>query len=102
MVMKFKKIQKQLCMAKQKNNKNRFNYSCFFVIIKLVIKMEITIDIDALRNDLINYFGSAMQYNKVAMMDLIKVEQASDNEIVNIALKNGFNLYDYEIKGKRR
>ena len=42
-----------------------------------------------------------MQYNQVAMMDLIKVEQASDNEIVNIALKNGFNLYDYEIKGKR-
>ena len=64
--------------------------------------MEITIDIDALRNDLINYFGSAMQYNQVAMMDLIKVEQASDNEVVNIALKNGFNLYDYEIKGKRR
>ena len=64
--------------------------------------MEITIDIDALRNDLINYFGSAMQYNQVAMMDLIKVEQASDNEVVNIAIKNGFNLYDYEIKGKRR
>ena len=64
--------------------------------------MEITIDIDELRNDLINYFGSAMQYNQVAMMELIKVEQASDNEIVNIALKNGFNLYDYEIKGKRR
>lgn len=64
--------------------------------------MEITIDIDALRNDLINYFGSAMQYNQVAMMELIKVEQASDNEIVNIAIKNGFNLYDYEIKGKRR
>lgn len=64
--------------------------------------MEITIDIDELRNDLINFFGSAMQYNQVAMMDLIKVEQASDNEIVNIALKNGFNLYDYEIKGKRR
>lgn len=64
--------------------------------------MEITIDIDELRNDLINYFGSAMQYNQVAMMELIKVEQASDNEIVNIAIKNGFNLYDYEIKGKRR
>lgn len=43
-----------------------------------------------------------MQYNKVAMMDLIKVENATDNEIVNIAIRNGFNLYDYEIKGKRR
>ena len=64
--------------------------------------MEITIDIDALRNDLINYFGTATMYNKVAMMDLIKVENASANELVNIAIKNGFNLYDYQIKGKRR
>ena len=64
--------------------------------------MNLTIDINALRSDLINYFGTAMQYNQVAMMDLIKVENASDNEIVNIAIRNGFNLYDYEIKGKRR
>lgn len=64
--------------------------------------MEITIDIDALRKDLIDYFGTAMQYNQVAMMDLINVERASDNEIVNIAIRNGFNLYNYEIKGKRR
>ena len=64
--------------------------------------MEITIDIDALRNDLINYFGTATMYNKVAMMDLIKVENASANELVNLAIKNGFNLYDYQIKEKRR
>ena len=64
--------------------------------------MDITIDIDKLRNDLINYFGSAMMYNKMAMMDLIKVEHASASEIVNIAIQNGFNLYDYESKGKHR
>ena len=57
-----------------------------------------TIDVDALREDLKNYYGTAMQYNPTAMMDLIKVENASDNEIVNIAIKNGFNIYDYEIK----
>ncbi len=57
-----------------------------------------TIDIDSLRSDLINYFGSAMSFNKVAMMDLIKVENCSDKEVVRIALQNGFDLSDYEIK----
>ncbi len=57
-----------------------------------------TIDIDSLRSDLINYFGSAMSFNKIAMMDLIKVENCSDEEVVKIALQNGFDLSDYEIK----
>ncbi len=61
-----------------------------------------TIDVDSLREDLINYFGTAMQYNKMAMMDLIKVENASDEEVVNIAMKNGFNIYDYEIRTRGR
>ena len=64
--------------------------------------MEITIDVDALREDLKDYYGIAREYNPAAVMDLIRVEQASDREIVNIALDNNFNLYDYEIKGKRR
>ena len=64
--------------------------------------MEIIIDVDALREDLKTYYGTAMEYNPVAMMDLIKVEQASDNEIVKIAKDNHFNLYDYEIKGRSR
>ena len=64
--------------------------------------MNITIDIDSLREDLKTYYGTSLPYNPNAMIDLIKVENASDNEIVNIAIKNGFNLYDYEIKEKRR
>lgn len=63
---------------------------------------EITIDIDQLREDLETYYGTAMQYNPAAMMDLIKVERASDNEIVKIARDNNINLYDYEIKGRCR
>ena len=63
--------------------------------------MNITIDVDQLREDLINYFGTASYYNQVAMMDLINVEKASDEEVVNIALKNGFDLKKYEIKGRR-
>lgn len=60
------------------------------------------IDIDKLRNDLVDYFGTAMQYNPVAMMELIKVENASDEELINIALKNGFDLSEYDVNRKRR
>ena len=61
-----------------------------------------TIDVDALRQDLINYFGSAMTVCQTSVIDLIKVEKASDYEIVDIAIQNNFNLYDYEIKDKTR
>jgi len=64
--------------------------------------MEINIDIDSLREDLKNYYGTAMQYNPAAMMDLIKAEQGSDEEIVKIARDNHFNLHDYEVKGRSR
>ena len=60
------------------------------------------IDVDALRDDLIDYFGTASMYNNVAMADLVIVQSASDNEIVNIAIRNGFNIYDYEIKNRSR
>ena len=60
-----------------------------------------TIDIEKLRGDLIDYFGTAMQYNPVALMDLTKVENASPDELINIALKNGFDLEYYEV-GKGR
>ncbi len=64
--------------------------------------MEITIDIDSLRSDLIDYYGTAREYNPAATMDLINVERASDEEIIRTAINNGFNLYDYEIKNKSR
>ena len=61
-----------------------------------------TIDVDKLRDDLINYFGSAMQFYPQAVIELSEVESASPEELVNIALKNGFNLEDYEISKGRR
>lgn len=64
--------------------------------------MDITIDVDSLRSDLIDYFGTAREYNPAATIDLINAEHASDEEIVRIAINNGFNLYDYEIKNKSR
>lgn len=64
--------------------------------------MNITIDIDRLRNDLINYFGTAKETNQAAIFDLINIETASDEKVVEIALENNFNLYNYEIKERVR
>ena len=56
-----------------------------------------TIDIETLRKDLIDYFGTAMQFNPKAIMDLTKVENASPEELVEIAQDNNFDLNDYKI-----
>ena len=64
--------------------------------------MNITIDIDRLRNDLLNYFGTAKELYDVTTIDLINIETASDEKVVEIALENNFNLYNYEIKGRIR
>ena len=61
-----------------------------------------TIDVDKLRRDLMDYFGSAMQYYPQAVIELSKVESASPEELVNIALANGFDLSDYEVSKGRR
>lgn len=61
--------------------------------------MELEIDIEKLRSDLMDYFGTAMGFFPVATMDLIKVQNASDEELINIALKNNFDLNKYIING---
>ena len=57
------------------------------------------IDYEKLRKDLIDYFGTAMSINPMAIMDLSRVESASDYELVEIAKRNNFDLNKY-IKGK--
>ena len=54
------------------------------------------IDIERLREDLINYFGTAMMKFPMAMMDLSRVENASDEELIMIAQKCNFNLSKYQ------
>ena len=57
------------------------------------------IDINSLRNDLINYFtGAYFNASPVALMDMIEIENASDYQIIQIALDNNFDLNDY-LKG---
>lgn len=54
------------------------------------------IDVDKLRQDLIDYFTSAMfMVSPVALVDLTEVENASDEKVIKIALDNGFDLCNY-------
>lgn len=54
-------------------------------------------DFDELRNDLMDYYGSAMQYFPMAVMDLSDVENASEGKLLEMAKDAGFNLEDYLI-----
>lgn len=63
--------------------------------------MELEIDDDLLRHDLIEYLGTAMQYNPAAVVDLAEVENASFGELINIALRFGFDLKEYDVNKGR-
>ncbi len=60
------------------------------------------IDIDSLRKDLESFFqgGYFVGGFGAALIDLSEVENASDYEVVQIAINNGFDISKY-IKGKR-
>lgn len=56
-------------------------------------------DIERLRNDLINYFfGLAYAVSPVAFMDVVEVEKADEEKLKQIAIDNGFDLENYKIK----
>ncbi|MBQ9781842.1 MAG: hypothetical protein IJW26_01500 [Clostridia bacterium] len=55
------------------------------------------IDFDKLREDLIDYFGTAMGSFPIVVMNFTEVELASEKELIRIATQNGFDLSDYEI-----
>ena len=59
------------------------------------------IDYEKLRSDLIDYYGTAIAYNPMAVIELSDVENASIDKLVQMAMQNGFDLIDYE-KSKRR
>ena len=60
--------------------------------------MEITIDIDRLRRDLENHFGTAAFFGvPVAMMDVWEIQRMSNEEVVDKALKEGFDLFRYQV-----
>lgn len=55
------------------------------------------IDIEALRKDLIDYFGSATSMQPFAYADVIRVENATEEELIEIAISNNFDLDNYII-----
>lgn len=60
------------------------------------------IDIEKLRKDLIDYYGTAMfNASPLAIIELTKVENASPQELINIALKNNIDLTKYETNNKK-
>ena len=58
-------------------------------------------DYERLRKDLVEYFGSALAYNPMAIMDVNKVQNASNKELEEIARKNRVVLSDYIISVKK-
>ena len=57
------------------------------------------IDIERLRKDLEDYFlGIMFNVSKAAMIDLTNVQNASDEELISIAIANGVDIDDYKIK----
>jgi hypothetical protein len=60
------------------------------------------INIEKLRQDLIDFYGTAMfNASPLALIELSKVENASPQELINIALKNHFDLTKYQTNNKR-
>lgn len=60
--------------------------------------MEITIDIDMLREDLKNYYGTAAcNVFPAAMMDVWEIDRMSDEEVVRKAHDAGFDIIRYQV-----
>ena len=62
--------------------------------------MEVTIDIDKLKQDLINYIGTSLSHNPVAIIELSNISNANSYELIEFALKNKFDLRKYIIDEK--
>ena len=58
-------------------------------------------DYERLRKDLVEYFGSALAYNPMAIIDVNRVQNATNIELEEIARKNKITLSDYVIRVKR-
>lgn len=54
------------------------------------------LNIERIRNDLINYYGTAIfNASPLAIIELSKIEKATDEEIIKIAKKNHVDLNKY-------
>ena len=57
---------------------------------------EVEFDLESLRDDMRDYYGAAMASGfPMAVMDLAKVENASPQELIDLAQQNGEDLSKY-------
>ena len=60
--------------------------------------MEYEIDINRLRRDMLDDYGTAMFSGfPMAVMDVSRVERMSDQELLELAQKNGIDLRKYAL-----
>jgi len=61
------------------------------------------LDIERLRYDLIDYYGTAANNGfPMAIIELSKIEMATENEIIRIAQNNNIDLNDYLINNNKK
>mgnify|MGYP003296514569 CR=1 FL=1 len=64
--------------------------------------MEVEIDIEKLRRDLIDYFGTAIFVSSpLSIMELSKIEKATEEELIKIAQNNNIDLNKYTYDNKK-
>ena len=60
-------------------------------------------DFEQLREDLLNYYGSAIGINfQMSICNISQIQNASYEQLINIALENGFNLGKYVINKEKK
>lgn len=62
--------------------------------------MEENIDYEKLREDLLDYFGSAIPINQIAIVEIARIESAMPSQLLNIAILNGFDITKYNLYKK--
>ena len=60
------------------------------------------IDFARLRYDLIEYYGTATPLFPAAIMEVIDIKKASHQELINYAIKNGFDLNNYIVEEEQK
>lgn len=59
---------------------------------------EKSLDIKRLKEDLVDYFSTAINPFDVDLFGVEEIEYASSDKLINIARNNGFNINHYKIK----
>lgn len=60
--------------------------------------MEITIDVDQLKDDMKDYYGTGAFSGMPAMMtEVWKIDRMSNEELVEKAMNDGFDIFKYQV-----